>query len=322
MLFLTDYCYKGILQIPAEVSYEGTTYAVTAIGEGAFEGRVDLEEVKMTDSILTLGKHAFAYSGIEVVGISQGVRHIPESCFEGCASLVSVMLPDSLKTIGVKAFFDSQRIRYIFSYNFGTDLVPPTFATFAGDPTDYGQAFSPDIWPDCMLVIPANMFMNYKSQKGWKNFRSWGYWHDYDVMPQTLQLSASSLTGREGATVRFNPTVNPSNATVLKYIITGANPDYVNVTQVTDENQNPAFDVTLLREGKTMLSVYCNTLKETCNIICDNGFIGVESITDSNEDMTTLIYFNMQGLRITAPNEGEAVIVCRGRKVTKEIYRR
>lgn len=75
------------------------------------------------------------------------MKHIADETFAGCPKLVAVGLPDHLETIGVKAFYGSPRIRYIRCVNYGFDnnLVPPTFATFSGDPTDYGQAFSTEI---------------------------------------------------------------------------------------------------------------------------------------------------------------------------------
>ena len=51
---------KGAYEIPETVTNNGTTYEVTSIGTGAFEGNTDLTEVKIPATVKEIGDRAFA----------------------------------------------------------------------------------------------------------------------------------------------------------------------------------------------------------------------------------------------------------------------
>lgn len=306
------------ITIPAEVTYENTAYEVTAVADSAFYGLKELKNITLGDNISNIGKYAFAASGIDIVAIPQKVLSISDGSFADCTDLVSVSLPDNLKTIGVKAFFGSQRIRYIFCNNKGgTSLTPPSFSTYEGDPTNYGEAFSTEIWPDCQLVIPANMFSNYKKCNGWKNFRAWVYWHDYDLLPTAVILTPSRLTGEVGKTVTVAPSLSPANAVATNFIINGLDSEMINLTAGKDNEGNAVYQIELLKTGVTAFTVYCGLNKTTCEIeITEYG--GIDSI---GSDDIPARYFNLQGIEIRNPKPGETVIEVRGDKSTKVIFR-
>ncbi|MEE1302279.1 MAG: leucine-rich repeat domain-containing protein [Bacteroidales bacterium] len=68
--------------IPATVSYNGTTYNVTSIGVSAFEYCNSLIDVTIPNSVTTIGNYAF----------------------KDCSSLTSVTIPNSVTSIGHGAF--------------------------------------------------------------------------------------------------------------------------------------------------------------------------------------------------------------------------
>lgn len=308
--------YQGAITVPAKVIREGNEYDVTAVGEGAFEGLAEVTSVILPESVTVIGARAFYGTGIDVFAVPQGVRVISEEMLAGCDDLVSVSLPDLLERIDVKAFYDSPRIRYIFCNNLGTgeNHIPPVFSTYSGDPTDYGQAFSTDIWPDCMLVIPADMFMNYKNQPGWKNFRSWGYWHDTDVMPVAFSMNPDYIAGETDATVATLPTVEPDNATVFNYIITGLDENIATVTPEKNAEDKVEYKIRLNAEGETTLTVYCGLLKAECKILCDNT-LGVDGIL--NDD--TSMWFDLNGHELKSPVKGQPMIRIKDGKAEKVI---
>ena len=51
--------YKGEIIIPSAITYEGNTYPVTAIGEGAFQGCTELITVHIPASVTSIQDHAF-----------------------------------------------------------------------------------------------------------------------------------------------------------------------------------------------------------------------------------------------------------------------
>ena len=78
--------YTGAVNIPPTVTYNGTTYSVTAIGFYAFSGSEE-------DSPLT------------EITIPNSVTSIGEGAFENCARLTSITIPSSVSYIGDWAFY-------------------------------------------------------------------------------------------------------------------------------------------------------------------------------------------------------------------------
>ncbi|MBQ7980289.1 MAG: leucine-rich repeat domain-containing protein, partial [Oscillospiraceae bacterium] len=64
--------------IPSTVTYEGTAYTVTSIGDYAFDNSTSLTSVTIPNSVTSIGVYAFY----------------------GCSSLTSVTIPNSVTSIG------------------------------------------------------------------------------------------------------------------------------------------------------------------------------------------------------------------------------
>ena len=76
--------------IPASVSYEGKDFAVTGIGERAFDASIYVTQVKLPESITYIGQMAF----------------------HNCKSLKRIVLPRSVTTIGREAFPEGCEVTY------------------------------------------------------------------------------------------------------------------------------------------------------------------------------------------------------------------
>ena len=120
--------YSGSVTIPETVTYGGTTYSVTSIGNyafyccdgltsitignsvnsighGAFTGCTGLTSVSIPNSVTTIGNSAFSNcSGLTSIDIPNSVTIIKGSAFENCTSLTSVTIPNSVISIETGAF--------------------------------------------------------------------------------------------------------------------------------------------------------------------------------------------------------------------------
>ena len=97
--------YSGNVVIPANVTYEGTTYSVTTIGYGAFYFCNYLTSIEIPNSVTTIGYGAFGNCiGFTSITIPNGVTTIGDHAFYYCIGLTSIEIPNSVTSIGRNAF--------------------------------------------------------------------------------------------------------------------------------------------------------------------------------------------------------------------------
>ena len=116
--------YSGSVTIPSTVTYNGTTYSVTSIGDRAFSGCTSLTSVTIGNNVTSIGiyafvgtslttpvynAHCFAYLPTSFKGayvIPEGIKQIAGGAFYYCFSLTSITIPNSVTSIGDYAFSD------------------------------------------------------------------------------------------------------------------------------------------------------------------------------------------------------------------------
>lgn len=116
--------------IPASVGWGGLTYAVTAIGDGAFKGDTVLTSITLPDTVKKLGASAFSgCTALTSVTLPSALPSIGDYAFDGCTALSSLSFPTSLTTIGNYAF---RNCRALSALSFPASLATIGACAFDG----------------------------------------------------------------------------------------------------------------------------------------------------------------------------------------------
>ena len=124
--------YIGDIEIPSSVTYNGNTYSVTSIGNGAFSGCSGLTSITIGNSVTSIGNGAFSgCSGLTSVTIGNSVTEISAYCFDSCTGLTSVTIPNSVTTIGNGAFYSCSGLTLVtWNAKIGNDFTSSGYSPF------------------------------------------------------------------------------------------------------------------------------------------------------------------------------------------------
>ena len=99
--------WMGGLRLKKVVIQDG----VTSIGDYAFNGCSNIEEIEIFASIKRIGKYAFQFSGITdeaFAKLLKGTTHIENGAFSCCPNLTNIVIPKEVTIIGEHAFYDTE----------------------------------------------------------------------------------------------------------------------------------------------------------------------------------------------------------------------
>ena len=121
--------YEGDINIPKEVTYEGETLRVTAIGANAFKNCILLTSVTIPESVVSIGSNAFeGCEGLTTMTIPNSVINIGEWAFYNCRNLLSVNIPSGVTSISDGTFCNCEGLTSLTIPNNVTAIGSGTFS--------------------------------------------------------------------------------------------------------------------------------------------------------------------------------------------------
>lgn len=114
--------YSGSIAIPDKVTYNGSEYAVVAIGEYAFSGSGGIYEVLLPESLQIIDSNAFNNcTGLKSIDLPKNLTKIGKYAFCYCSSLEAVYLHGCINEVQDNAFIGCDKIAKV-------DLVDGTLS--------------------------------------------------------------------------------------------------------------------------------------------------------------------------------------------------
>ena len=103
------------IQIPETITdTNDTSYHVTALGDYAFLGQSELEEITIPEGVTAIGIYAFCgCMKLTDIQFPAKLKSIGNFAFDSCTSLTGVELPEGVTTLGANVFYHCTSFRNI-----------------------------------------------------------------------------------------------------------------------------------------------------------------------------------------------------------------
>ncbi len=142
------------LEIPPQVTNNGTTYTVTAIGYQAFQ-KTNVKAVVLPNTVTTIQNFAFKGCTVASITFSTSLKTIGNNAFEG-SQLTEVVLPDGVESIGNYAFAFSGIANRDEKLN--RFVMPASVTSVGTNVLAYQRNLTELVLPDNLKMIPENAF--------------------------------------------------------------------------------------------------------------------------------------------------------------------
>ncbi|MBQ9467235.1 MAG: leucine-rich repeat protein [Muribaculaceae bacterium] len=103
---------EGTVVIPDAVEHDGTTYAVTAIGNRAFSSQYDLTGVKLPETITRIGSYAFYFTRLSSINMPEAITEIGDFAFSE-THLSALRLPPRVTTIATSLYYNCPKLEEV-----------------------------------------------------------------------------------------------------------------------------------------------------------------------------------------------------------------
>ena len=170
------------------------TNKLTEIGEDAFYGCDNLEDINIPDGVTRIGKGAFELNfSLRKINIPPSVTYIAENAF-ACAHLDSIDIPAGVTFIGRGAFWKCDRLKKVYS----RPVIPPV--TNAWSPSHL--PFESDATETCTLFIPKGSAKAYRASEVFSGFKNIVELEDWQwptsISTPTMPTDAYKVYGKDG----------------------------------------------------------------------------------------------------------------------------
>ena len=108
------------INIPSSVTYNGTSYSVTAIGKWAFSSCSKLTAITIPSSVTKIGAQAFVKTGISSITIPVNVTSVGMDICKDCTSLRTIVW--NAKSSTATQAFSSALSKQITTFTFGEEV--------------------------------------------------------------------------------------------------------------------------------------------------------------------------------------------------------
>lgn len=152
--------YRGDIIIPETLEYEGVSYKVTSIKNGAFIYCTGLTSVKIGNSVTNIGREAFrCCNNLTTITLHDEISQIDDYTFWDCTSLKTVYIGKGVKTINYMAFANCSELTDVYCF---AENVPSTNS----------DAFKDSYIESVTLHVPINSISTYQNAEPWKQFKN------------------------------------------------------------------------------------------------------------------------------------------------------
>ena len=320
--------YSGDIVIPANISAYGLDFAVTAIGEYAFDLSETLSSIAIPNSVTDIEDGAFQNTGLTSVYIPASVTSIEQNPFRGCQDLVSIevdsdnpvydsrdncnaiietatnrlitgcqttVIPSSVTTIGILVFDGLEKLNAIEIPNSVT-----TIETWAFGFTGLTSAYI----PASVTSMGENPFM------GCQDLVSIEVDSDNPVYDSRDNCNAIIETATNSLIIGCHTTVIPSSVTRLGYLAFGYLYDLTHISvaaSVTSIHEH-AFVGCYSLESVTLFGVMPPAVESDC-FTSSHAFTTIYVPRDITTNYNVSPWNNYTIVGIPTPEDGKYYVL-------------
>lgn len=290
--------YTKYIEIPSQVTYEGTIYKVTAIGDDAFKWQYGLKGIIVNAGVETIGENAFLRcDSLESVELPNTVHSIGYAAFNQCGRLRSINIPPRVKRINAQTFSQCTRLK---------SIVIPDSVTFIGTAAFSRCSLSNVELPARLVTIQEKAFSHNETFDVIEipsSVRTIGA----DIFVQSVvnkfisHIPAENLNAIDEEAFNWNVSLYVPYGAKETYENTDGWKNFVEIIEMEDTQSHLAQSISLDYESFTLAPE--NTIQLTATVLPETAKNKSVTWTSSNDEVATV----WEGY-VTAHAIGTAVI--------------